>query len=133
MAFATIGFEHSVANMMMIPLQLMHGAHGSFGRFIGSNLIPVTIGNFIGGFLMTGSYYYFSYLWQDDLKVRKAKKEEEEKKKKELELAAVVPTAPTDAGLVIQMPTVPATEPVVPAPVTEPTVKAEPIATPAKV
>jgi formate/nitrite transporter len=53
MAFVASGYEHSVANMYFLPAGLM--ARGQFfsgfwGMF--NNLIPVTIGNVIGGLLI---------------------------------------------------------------------------------
>lgn len=53
MAFVASGFEHSVANMYFLPVALM--VKGEFiSKFftIFNNLIPVTIGNIIGGLLI---------------------------------------------------------------------------------
>jgi len=53
MVFVASGYEHSVANMFFLPVGLM--AKGQFiARFpaIFNNLIPVTIGNVIGGLLI---------------------------------------------------------------------------------
>jgi formate/nitrite transporter len=53
MAFVASGFEHSVANMYFLPAGLM--AKGEFvSKFpdIFNNLIPVTVGNIIGGLLI---------------------------------------------------------------------------------
>jgi len=53
MAFVASGYEHSVANMYFLPAGLM--AKGEFSSgFLGifNNLIPVTIGNIIGGLLI---------------------------------------------------------------------------------
>ena len=53
MAFVASGYEHSVANMYFLPAGLM--AKGEFvSKFftIFNNLIPVTIGNIIGGLLI---------------------------------------------------------------------------------
>ena len=53
MTFVASGYEHSVANMYFLPAGLM--AKGQFvsGFFsISNNLIPVTIGNIIGGLLI---------------------------------------------------------------------------------
>jgi formate/nitrite transporter len=53
MKFVASGYEHSVANMYFLPAGLM--AKGEFvSRFfiIFNNLIPVTIGNIIGGLLI---------------------------------------------------------------------------------
>jgi formate transporter len=48
-AFVALGFEHSVANMYLIPVGYLAGASGvTVDGFI-SNLIPVTLGNIVGG------------------------------------------------------------------------------------
>ncbi len=78
--FVAAGFEHSVANMYFIPVALFikAGAGESFwtaigktagdftnltwGNFFIKNLIPVTIGNIIGGAFMVGAIYWFIYL-----------------------------------------------------------------------
>jgi formate/nitrite transporter len=53
MAFVASGFEHSVANMYFLPVGLMaKGASASSFPIIFNNLIPVTIGNIIGGLLI---------------------------------------------------------------------------------
>lgn len=59
--FATVGFEHCIANMFFVPLGLMYGAKTTFGEFVANNLIPVTIGNFIGGPIMCGLGLHFLY------------------------------------------------------------------------
>jgi nitrite transporter NirC len=59
-AFITAGFEHSIANMTIFAISLFmpHSEAISFtGMF--ANLIPVTIGNFIGGALMLGVSYFY--------------------------------------------------------------------------
>jgi formate/nitrite transporter len=78
-AFVAAGFEHSVANMYLIPIALFvkAGAPEAFlaqfdGNLTGdallswtgflSNLIPVTIGNIIGGGVLVGAVYWFIYL-----------------------------------------------------------------------
>lgn len=78
-AFVAGGFEHSVANMYFMPVALFieagagegfwqaaGGAAGdytslSWGDFV-LNLIPVTIGNIIGGSALVGAVYWFVYL-----------------------------------------------------------------------
>ena len=67
MLFVLCGFEHSVANMYFIPAGMMAASfHGiasaaSFGSFLLGNLLPVTIGNLIGGagFVAAGLYLLF--------------------------------------------------------------------------
>ena len=61
MAFVATGFEHSVANMYFIPAGIMLGANVTWGQFIQWNLIPVTIGNIVGGFLFIGAVYYLFF------------------------------------------------------------------------
>lgn len=59
--FITSGFEHSVANMTLFSLALMipHSELVSFGGMI-HNLVPVTIGNAIGGSIMIGIAFWYS-------------------------------------------------------------------------
>ena len=61
MAFVASGFEHCVANMYFIPAGIMLGANVSWMQFIQWNLIPVTIGNIVGGFLFIGAVYFYSF------------------------------------------------------------------------
>jgi formate/nitrite transporter len=75
-AFVAAGFEHSVANMYFLPVALLiredeawlatadaPAADGlSWGGFLLDNLLPVTIGNVLGGALLVGAVYWFVYL-----------------------------------------------------------------------
>jgi formate/nitrite transporter len=75
-AFVAAGFEHSVANMYFVPLGLLIAsldpafAAGrgldvqalDLGGFFLRNLLPVTLGNAIGGGLLVGGVYWFVYL-----------------------------------------------------------------------
>jgi len=57
MAFVTMGFEHSVANMFFLPSGLFNGAEVTWKMIWLNNLLPVTIGNTIAGAIfMAGSY-----------------------------------------------------------------------------
>ncbi len=62
MLFVFSGFEHSVANMTYISLGMFLGADVSVGDFLLGNLIPVTIGNLIGGAILVPGLYRTSYL-----------------------------------------------------------------------
>lgn len=62
MLFVFAGFEHSIANMTYIPLGMFLGADVSIGQFLLNNLLPVTIGNIIGGALIVPCVYYYAYL-----------------------------------------------------------------------
>ena len=79
-AFVAAGFEHSIANMYFIPKALLIKnfanemfwtsinaspeiyANLTWSNFIINNLIPVTIGNIIGGAVLVGLVYWFVYL-----------------------------------------------------------------------
>jgi formate/nitrite transporter len=81
-AFVAAGFEHCIANIYYVPIALFikAGAPQSFWEaihktpadypgltwpsFLVHNLLPVTIGNIIGGSLMVGAVYWFVYLRQ---------------------------------------------------------------------
>ncbi len=84
-AFVAGGFEHSVANMYFIPFGMMVKSYAAesfwnlpalveagktiasyqnitLGNFLIANLVPVTIGNIIGGAVMVGLVYWFIYM-----------------------------------------------------------------------
>lgn len=60
-AFIACGFEHSVANMTLLPLALFlpHPAGVSW-QGLGNNLFAVTLGNIIGGGLFVGVFYWLA-------------------------------------------------------------------------
>lgn len=62
MLFVLSGYEHCVANMYFIPLGLFIGAPVTWGQVWLGNLLPVTIGNIIGGALIVPLFYYVAYL-----------------------------------------------------------------------
>lgn len=77
--FVALGFEHSIANMYFIPLGMLLktqpelAASGvgttiadniTFEGFI-LNLIPVTLGNIVGGTLLVAGVYWFIFLRRD--------------------------------------------------------------------
>ena len=55
LAFVSLGFEHSVANMTCFALAKMLNSDFTFALIL-KNLIPVTIGNIIGGALVALTY-----------------------------------------------------------------------------
>jgi len=82
-AFVASGFEHCVANMYFVPMgmvlkaqpEVLAAAEGMAGTslalgnltvsgFIVKNLVPVTLGNVIGGSLLVGVIYWSVYLRQ---------------------------------------------------------------------
>jgi hypothetical protein len=60
-AFVVSGFEHVIANMFFCPIGLMAGANTTFWRFLGFNLVPSMIGNFIGGAFFCGFLNWWVY------------------------------------------------------------------------
>jgi formate/nitrite transporter len=61
-AFVALGFEHSVANMYLIPVGYLAGAEGvSVTTFI-ANIVPVTLGNVVGGSVLVAFVYWVAYL-----------------------------------------------------------------------
>jgi formate/nitrite transporter len=77
MAFVTSGFEHSIANMYFIPTGLLlAGALGrtepglTWGGFLVDNLLPVTLGNILGGVVFVAFAYWFVHRHAvDNLKI----------------------------------------------------------------
>jgi len=92
MAFVASGFEHSVANMFFIPMgitiananpdmvaaatKMVDGVpvsvfnmapdqvvqFFSYANFFSANLLPVTLGNIVGGAIFVGGFYWLAYL-----------------------------------------------------------------------
>jgi len=79
-AFVSCGFEHSIANMYFVPKAIMmlnqqdskilalieqSGVNYdtvTWSNFFINNLLPVTLGNIIGGAVLVGLVYWFVYL-----------------------------------------------------------------------
>ncbi len=61
LGFIGAGFEHSIANMTLLGIGLFIPHDPTLISWAGfmHNLIPVTIGNLIGGAVMIGGMYYF--------------------------------------------------------------------------
>lgn len=60
-AFVALGFEHSVANMLLLPLGLIAGAEGTVGDVL-LNLLLSTLGNIVGGSGGVAATYWAIYL-----------------------------------------------------------------------
>ncbi len=80
-AFVAAGFEHCVANMYFIPAGLLIKNNDTWlaglqdapdlsgltwSSFLLDNLVPVTLGNIVGGAIMVGAVYWFVYLRNGD-------------------------------------------------------------------
>lgn len=60
-AFIGSGFEHSVANMTLLGMGVLENTSGGTITWLGyvRNLVPVTIGNIIGGAVFVGAAYWY--------------------------------------------------------------------------
>ncbi len=90
-AFVAAGFEHCIANIYYLPVALFIKAGApkpfwetiqktpadypdlTWSNFLIGNLLPVTIGNIIGGSLMVGAVYWFVYLRQRPAEARRTR------------------------------------------------------------
>ncbi|MBT5458763.1 MAG: formate/nitrite transporter family protein, partial [Rhodospirillaceae bacterium] len=63
-AFVALGFEHSVANMYFIPVAIMQSAGVTVVDLL-YNLVPVTLGNIVGGAGFIGLVYWIVYCRSD--------------------------------------------------------------------
>lgn len=73
-AFVVAGFEHSVANMYLVPFGMLIEASSGAQAWLPAGaspmrlpdfflgLIPVTLGNIVGGGFLVGGIYWFVYL-----------------------------------------------------------------------
>ena len=59
-AFVLLGYEHSIANMYLIPMGWALGANVTMASFLG-NLVPVTLGNIVGGAGGVALTYWLAY------------------------------------------------------------------------
>lgn len=60
MAFVASGFEHSIANMYFIPIGMVYDSSITWGGFF-HNLIPVTLGNIVGGAFFVATLYWLVF------------------------------------------------------------------------
>mmetsp|Transcript_11568 Transcript_11568/g.29163 ORF Transcript_11568/g.29163 Transcript_11568/m.29163 type:complete len:369 (-) Transcript_11568:225-1331(-) len=68
MLFVAVQFEHCVANMFFIPLGVFYYSGGSvpettFSDMFRGNLVPVTLGNLVGGGLFVAALQTWCYGW----------------------------------------------------------------------
>ncbi len=61
MTFFAHGYEHSIVNMYVIPTGMLLGAPVSIGKWWLWNQIPVTLGNIVGGVVLTAWVFYATY------------------------------------------------------------------------
>ncbi|MGI9406351.1 MAG: formate/nitrite transporter family protein [Hyphomicrobiaceae bacterium] len=61
-AFVSLGFEHSVANMYLLPVAGLLEPSATTLQGMVMNLLPVTLGNVVGGGLFVGTAYWLIYV-----------------------------------------------------------------------
>ncbi|HET6605400.1 MAG TPA: formate/nitrite transporter family protein [Rhodopila sp.] len=61
LVFFAQGFEHTVVNMFVIPAGMMMGAKVTLFDWVAWNLIPVTLGNLVGGSTLVGLALFATY------------------------------------------------------------------------
>ncbi|KAK8210405.1 hypothetical protein M8818_003575 [Zalaria obscura] len=60
-AFVMMSYQHCIANFYMVPIGMFYGTNFGVGKFIYQSVIPVTIGNVIGGVIPAGLSFWFLY------------------------------------------------------------------------
>jgi len=61
-AFVALGFEHSIANMYLIPVGMLAAGESVNWLALLGNLLPVTLGNIVGGSVFVALVYWIVYL-----------------------------------------------------------------------
>ncbi len=93
--FVASGFEHSIANMYYIPAGIFASANPkwleaaascgvagealaklNWGGFLLNNLLPVTLGNIVGGTVFVGAAYWLAHLYKKRKQENALNKEE---------------------------------------------------------
>ncbi|ADL07543.1 formate/nitrite transporter family protein [Thermosediminibacter oceani] len=72
MLFVLSGYEHSVANMFFLSLAKFGGMDINWAQIFLNNLIPVTLGNIVGGAIIIPFMYFHAYFAEEkkDYKIR---------------------------------------------------------------
>lgn len=56
--FVTLGMNHVIANMFLVPVGMYYGAPFGVGYYIWKSMIPAALGNIVGGFGFVGVSYW---------------------------------------------------------------------------
>lgn len=59
--FVALGYQHCIANYILVPLGMFYGTNFGVGKFIYQSCIPVTLGNMVGGAFFCGLCFYIMY------------------------------------------------------------------------
>jgi formate/nitrite transporter len=60
-AFVIAGYQHSIANYFEIPIGMFYGTNFGVGKFIYQSVIPVTLGNLVGGIVLAALPFWWLY------------------------------------------------------------------------
>ena len=75
--FFVMGYQHSIANYLLVPIGMFYGTEFGVGKFIWASCIPVTIGNIIGGAFF-GVFAMWMLYGRHETSVRELGREEKE-------------------------------------------------------
>jgi formate/nitrite transporter len=67
LTFFALGFEHAVVNMFLMPTGMLFGANITLFDWWFWNQIPVTIGNLVAGFTLTGMGLYLTHRKKEEI------------------------------------------------------------------
>ncbi len=59
--FVALGYQHSIANFFLVPIGMFYGTNFGVGKFIYQSVIPVTLGNIVGGVVLDAIVIWFIY------------------------------------------------------------------------
>lgn len=59
--FCVLGYQHCIANFFLVPVGMFYGAEVGVGKYIYQSVIPVTLGNVVGGAVFAGLVFWFLY------------------------------------------------------------------------
>jgi len=63
--YLVCGFEHSITNITVVAIGVMHGAKINIANWLLFNLLPSLLGNYIGGGLIVGGFVTLLHSWDE--------------------------------------------------------------------
>ena len=59
--FVALGYQHCIANFFLVPIGMFYGTNFGVGKYIYQSVIPVTLGNIVGGVVLDAGLIWFIY------------------------------------------------------------------------
>ncbi|PTB42452.1 uncharacterized protein TrAFT101_008455 [Trichoderma asperellum] len=59
--FVALGYQHCIANFFLVPVGMFYGTNFGVGKFIYQSVIPVTLGDIVGGAVLDGFFIWLLY------------------------------------------------------------------------